>query len=166
MASKTTFTPDEWKQILESVMLSGMAVTAADPSGLIGVLQESMASGRTLIGAKSDPASNELIKAVATEYESAEGRSAASEQLRARLRDSKPDEVKDKMIAGLRDVSTLLDNKASTDAAGFKIWLHHIAENAAEAANEGGFMGFGGVPVSDAERATLTELSSALGMRA
>jgi hypothetical protein len=82
-------------------MLSGMAVTAADPSGLIGVLQESMASGRTLIGAKSDPASNELIKAVATEYESAEGRSAASELLRARLRDSKPDEVKDKMIAGL-----------------------------------------------------------------
>src|SRR5262245_39352201 len=42
MANKTTFTPDEWKKIMESVMLSGMAVTAADPSGLIGVLKESM----------------------------------------------------------------------------------------------------------------------------
>ena len=54
MANKTTFTPEEWKQVLESVMLSGMAVTAADPSGLIGVLKESMATGRNLLAAKSD----------------------------------------------------------------------------------------------------------------
>lgn len=51
-------------------------------------------------------------------------------------------------------------------APGFKTWLHHIAEGAAEAASEGGFLGFGGVTVSDAERATLGELSSALGLGA
>ena len=49
MANKTTFTPEEWKHVLESVMLSGLAVTAADPSGLIGVLKESMATGRSLL---------------------------------------------------------------------------------------------------------------------
>ena len=48
MATKTSFTREEWNRILESVMLSGMAVTAADPSGLFGVLKESMATGRTL----------------------------------------------------------------------------------------------------------------------
>lgn len=52
------------------------------------------------------------------------------------------------------------------DAPGFKTWLHHIAEGAAEAASEGGFLGFGGVQVSDAEKATLGELSNALGLRA
>jgi hypothetical protein len=39
MATKTSFTREEWNRILESVMLSGMAVTAADPSGLLGVLK-------------------------------------------------------------------------------------------------------------------------------
>ena len=29
MANKTTFTPEEWQLLMESVMSSGMAVTAA-----------------------------------------------------------------------------------------------------------------------------------------
>jgi hypothetical protein len=37
-----------------------------------------------------------------------------------------------------------------------------IAEHVAEAASEGGLLGFGGVKVSDAEKATLAEISSAL----
>ena len=81
MANKTSFTPDEWKQILESVMLSGMAVTAAEPSGLLGVLKESMATGRSLIAAKSDPQSNDLVRAVVAEFETSEGRQAAREGL-------------------------------------------------------------------------------------
>jgi hypothetical protein len=46
-ASKTAFTPEEWNRILESVMLSGMAVTAADPSGLFGVLKDVRAAKMT-----------------------------------------------------------------------------------------------------------------------
>jgi hypothetical protein len=166
MANKTSFTPDEWKRILESVMLSGMAVTAADPSGLLGVLKESMATGRSLIAAKSDPQSNDLVRAVASDFETSEGRQAARDRLQATLRGAKAADVKAKSIAALHDVATLIDQKAPGDAPGFKTWLHHLAEGAAEAANEGGFLGFGGIPVSDAERATLGELSSALGLKA
>jgi hypothetical protein len=166
MANKTTFTPEEWKQVLESVMLSGMAVTAADPSGLIGVLKESMATGRNLLVARSDPESNELVRAVAAEYETSEGRQAAREQLKATLQGSKATDVRAKSIAALHDIAALLDAKAPADAPGFKTWLQHIATGAAEAANEGGFMGFGGVRVSEKERATLNEVSSALGLRA
>ena len=32
MATKANFTPDEWKAILGSPMLAGMAVTLAEPS--------------------------------------------------------------------------------------------------------------------------------------
>ena len=39
MADKSTFTGDEWKTLLESVMATGIAVTAAEPSGLWGLLQ-------------------------------------------------------------------------------------------------------------------------------
>jgi hypothetical protein len=166
MANKTTFTPEEWKQVLESVMLSGMAVTAADPSGLIGVLKESMATGRNLLAARSDPESNELVRAVAAEYETSEGRQTARERLKATLQGSKAADVRAKSIAALHDIAALLDAKAPADAAGFKTWLQHIATGAAEAANEGGFMGFGGVRVSEKERATLNEVSSALGLRA
>jgi len=166
MANKTTFTPQEWQQVLESVMLSGMAVTAAEPSGLLGVLKESMATGRSLIAARSDPQSNDLVRAVAAEFETSEGRQAARDRLKATLSGAKVADVKAKSMAALHNVATLIDAKAPGDAPGFKTWLHHIAEGAAEAANEGGFMGFGGVPVSDAEKATLRELSSALGMQA
>jgi len=166
MATKTSFTREEWNRILESVMLSGMAVTAADPSGLFGVLKESMATGRTLLAAKADPSSNELIKAVVSDFESSEGRQAARTQVQTRLKGVAVGEMKNQSIAALREVSQLLDNKAPADAAGFKTWLHHIAENAAEASSEGGFMGFGGTQVSEAEKATLAELSKALGLPA
>jgi len=166
MASKTNFTPEEWKQVLESVLLSGMAVTAADPSGLIGVLKESMATGRSLLAAKSDPESNELVRAVAAEFETGEGRQAARAQLKATLQGSKAADVRTRSIAALHDVAALIDAKAPTDAPGFKAWLQHIATGAAEAANEGGFLGFGGVQVSDKERATLAEVSGALGIKA
>ena len=56
--------------------------------------------------------------------------------------------------------------KAPEDAAAFKVWLLQVAQKAAEAGTEGGFLGFGGVAVSDAEKATLAEISAALGGKA
>jgi hypothetical protein len=165
MANKTTFTPEEWKQVLESVVLSGMAVTAADPSGLFGVLKESMATGRSLIAAKSDPESNELIRAVADDFATSEGRQAARERLSSTLQGSKAADVRARSIAAIHEIASLIDKKAPDEAPGFKTWLQHIAASAADAANEGGFMGFGGVQVSDKERATLAELSGALGIQ-
>ena len=166
MAAKTNFTPEEWNQILESVMLSGMAVSAADPSGLFGILKESMATGRTLLQAKADPSSNDLIKAVVNDFESGDGRQAARNQVQARLKGVAIGDMKNKSIGALHEVAQLIDNKAPNEAVGFKTWLRHIAENAAEASAEGGFMGFGGTPVSDKEKATLAELANALGLAA
>ena len=52
--------------------------------------------------------------------------------------------------------------KAPEDTAAFKAWLAQISQSVAEAAKEGGFLGFGGVQVSEAEKATLAEISTAL----
>ena len=166
MVNKTSFTLEEWKQLLQSPMLASMAVTAAEPSGLWGMLKESFAAGGRLAKAKTDPAANELVKAVVTDFESGEGRSAARDGLQARLKGSKPGEAKEKAIDGLRQVAALLDAKAPNDAAAFKSWLQSIGQHVAEAAKEGGFLGFGGVQVSDAEKATLAEISSALRLHA
>ena len=50
MTDKTDFTPEEWKLLLESVMMAGIAVSAAEPSGLWGLLKESFASGNAPLG--------------------------------------------------------------------------------------------------------------------
>jgi hypothetical protein len=163
MASKTDFTPDEWKLLLESPMMTSMAVSAADPSGLWGMLKESFASGSALAKAVSDASANSLIKAVATEFTTSEGRKTARDDLKAKLSGSKPADIKSKSIETLKQVSALVDAKAPADAVAFKGWLCQISENVADAANEGGFMGFGGVKVSDAEKATLSDISRALG---
>ena len=165
MASKASFSPEEWTKVLQSVMMAGIAVTAAEPSGLWGTLKESMVAGHALLEAKTDAKSSELIRAVVADFETSEGRAAARERLQATLTGSKPGEVRAKAVAAVRDAATLLDAKAPDDAATFKAWLRHISQAVAEASTEGGFLGFGGVRVSDAEKATVAEISSALGVK-
>ena len=62
MTDKSNFTPEEWKLLLESVMMAGIAVTAAEPSGLWGLLKESLASGSALVQAQVDPRSGPLAR--------------------------------------------------------------------------------------------------------
>ena len=50
MMDKSNFAPDEWKLLLESVMAASIAITAADPSGLWGVLKEKARRWRHGVG--------------------------------------------------------------------------------------------------------------------
>ena len=86
MANKATFTPEEWKQVLGSVFMAGFAITAADPCGLWGLFKETFASGRALMEAKTDQAASELSKAIVSDMETSEGRSAAQEFVKAACR--------------------------------------------------------------------------------
>ncbi len=61
-------------------------------------------------------------------------------------------------------VGIIVDTKAPGDAAAFKEWWQAISVKVAEASKEGGFLGFGGVQVSDAEKATVDQVSKALGL--
>jgi hypothetical protein len=143
-------------------MIAGMAVTAADPSGLWGLLKESFAGGAELTKVATDANANALIKAVVADFSTSEGRSTARDGLKAEFSGAKPPEIKTKSIDSLRQVSALLGTKAHGDAAAFKDWLHQISQSTAEAASEGGSLFGGGVQVSNAEKATLGEISTAL----
>ena len=94
MADKSTFTSDEWKTLLESVMATTLAVTAAEPSGLWGLLKESFASGTILAKAKMDTGSNSLIKAVVDDFATSEGRAASRDGLQEKLSGKKAADVK------------------------------------------------------------------------
>jgi hypothetical protein len=166
MANKQAFTPEEWTKVLESVVLSGMAVTAADPSGIIGLLKESFASAGMLAKAKSDPGANAIVKDVIAEFETSEGRSKMQEAIKKRFAGASQTDISVRSVDALREVSAILDAKVPADAPALKNWLHQISTKVAEAATEGGFLGFGGEKVSDAEKATLTDIDKALGIAA
>jgi len=162
MATKQNFTSEEWTKILQSPMLAGMAVSAAEPSGLWGALKEAIASGSALAAAKSDASTNALIKAVVADFETSEGRSSIQDALRKSFADANPADVVQRSLSTLGDVSRLLDAKSPQDAEAFKAWLRGISQRVAEASKEGGFLGFGGVQVSDAEKATLADINKTL----
>ncbi len=160
MANKTNFTPDEWKTLLEAAMMSGLAVTAAEPSGILGVLKESFAASRALLEGKSD--SDELVKAIEADFETSEGRTFAKDGFREKLGSAKAAELKAKCLETLKQAAAILEAKAPDDAPAVKKWFYHISEKVADADAEGGFLGFGGTKVTDAEKAALSEISGAL----
>lgn len=164
MVSKQSFTPTEWTKVLESMVLAGMAVSAADPSGLWGTLKEAFASRSAMAASKLG--ANELIKAAIADFETREVRSAIENALHNRIAGAKPAEIVQRALANLREVSSILDTKAPSDAAAFKTFLRGISQNVAEASVEGGFLGLGGVKVSDVEKATLGDIAKALGTNA
>jgi hypothetical protein len=167
MATKADFTPDEWKLLLQSPLVAGVAISAADPSGLIGMMKESMASARALIQAKTDPNADALVKAVASEFETSEGRGLAQDGVKTAISGAKaPAEIVSKALAALKATSALLDAKGGLDAAPFKTWLAGVAKSVAEAAPEGGFLGFGGTQVSETEKTTVAQIAAALGVPA
>ncbi|MPZ37553.1 MAG: hypothetical protein GEU95_05735 [Rhizobiales bacterium] len=163
MADKSTFTPDEWKRILGSTMLASMAVTMADHGGLWGMLKEGLASGSALADAQRDPNANGLVRAVVADFMTSEGRAAARDDIKATLDGAtSAADAQAKAVNALKDVAALLDTKAPADAPAFKAWLESIGNRTANAANEGGFLGFGGVAVSDAEKTALEQIANAL----
>ena len=165
MATKANFTPDEWKSLLQSPLLVGIAVSAADPSGLIGMLKESMASARALVQAKADPNADELVKSVAGDFETSEGRGLAQDGLKALLAGSKPADISAKAVDALRALSALLAAKAPADAA-------RLQDLALPRRKRGRGSGAGGRisglrrrdQVSEAEKAGVAQIAVALGV--
>ena len=164
MPHRDAFTLDEWTDLSLAPMLASFAVTAADPSGLVGVIKESSATAWSMRAAQ-DPAGTLASEIVAT-YETAEGRGAARGALREIIRGRKPAEATAEAIARLSEVARLVDAKAPAEATAFKAWISATAMAVAEAGTEGGFLGFGGEKVSEAERRTLAEIDTALGLPA
>src|SRR5262245_40488872 len=98
MADKTNFTKDEWALLLKSPMIAGMAITAAEPSGLWGLLKESFAGGEALAKVAADANANALVKAVVSDFSTGEGRSAARDGLKADFAGGKPADMKTKSV--------------------------------------------------------------------
>ncbi len=157
MSSRTDYTAEEWMTLVRAPLLAGMALTLADPGGPIEAAKETIAAMKTMTTAGSEA---ELLVAVSQEAKS------MMEARKNPLDDFKPDvsRVGEQVLDEMRRVNSILSAKAGPqEAADFRAWLMKAAQSAADAAKEGGFLGFGAVRVSEGEQQMLDQLKSVLG---
>ncbi|MFP5405862.1 MAG: hypothetical protein ACLGHY_05820, partial [Gammaproteobacteria bacterium] len=83
MTTRTDFTADEWRLLLEGALMAGIAVTAAEPSGIWGTLKEGMATAKALNSGRS--AGNELVAALIADLETPGGRDTLQQGLREKF---------------------------------------------------------------------------------
>jgi hypothetical protein len=158
MTSKAAFTDEEWERVRRAPMVAGMAITIADPGGPIEITKEGMA---TLRAATVSPSQQELLAAVALDIQ------GMMQQKQNPAKGFKPKSAPTagtEILDELRAVDAIVVAKATPEETeAFRGWLITTAQAAADAAKEGGFMGFGAVQVSEGEQAMLDQIRSALG---
>jgi hypothetical protein len=155
MTAKQDFTDEEWTRIRRAPLVAGVAIALADPGGPIELAKETMASLRS---ATLPPSQEELLASVALDVQ------ALTQHKQNLLGDFKPKNGQ-QVLDELRGVNELVTAKAtSEEAEAFRRWLVAAAQAAADAAKEGGFMGFGGEQVSAGEQQMLDQVRAALGM--
>ncbi len=163
MAYRDKFSESEWAGVLQGPMLAGFAVTAADPGGLIGAVKESFAMAGSMRSAMADPEKSGLAGEIVAAYQASEGREVARDGLKSLVKGKKPAEACEEAVARLGEVMRTVEANAPEAADGFRTFLIETSEKTAEASSEGGFLGFGGEKVSDAERKTLGDIRTVLG---
>jgi hypothetical protein len=73
------------------------------------------------------------------------------------------EQAKAKMLTDIKQAVAILAAKGSPEEiAAYKNLIVDVADNVANAATEGGFMGIGGTLVSDAEKSAIREIQNAV----
>ncbi len=170
MTTRADFTPNEWQSVMEAPVLTSMYVVLASPSGPIGVVKEMTALAKSVVEAGAEWTANPLINDMIAEVKgrSQAGQNADAEQQEImRLSAKSPQEAQTEVLTKLKaSLATVSAKTSGEELDGFNRWLMDLATKTAQAAKEGGFLGFGGKAVSDEERKALADLATTLGVPA
>jgi hypothetical protein len=159
MTTKADFTDEEWTRLERAPIVAGMAITLADPGGPIEAVKESMATVKTILEAAQAGDHGELVDAVAK---------STAEKVQHRqnpLAGFRPKGALagQEILEELGEANRLVTEKATPEEAqAFRQWMLVAAQHAAEAAKEGGFMGFRAEQVSEGEQQMLDKLRDVL----
>jgi hypothetical protein len=161
MTARTAFTDDEWERVRRAPNVAGMSISLADPGGPIELTKETMA---TLRAVGSPPSQDELLVSVSQEIMAMSQR---RENPMGGFKVEDPGQAGTQVLQELREVLAIVRAKATTEEAdAFARWMVAVAQDAANAAKEGGFMGIGAEQVSEGEQRMLDELRTALDVTA
>jgi hypothetical protein len=159
VTTKSAFTEEEWVKLRRAPFVAGMAISLADPGGPIELAKETIA---TLKSATNPPSREQLLAELALDVQS------MTQQKQNPLADYRPSDktrAAQEILDELRSVKGIVASKATPEeVSAFSQWLLATAQAAADAAKEGGFMGFRAEQVSQGEKAMMEQVRSALGM--
>jgi hypothetical protein len=150
MTKKADFNAEEWSSVVEGPLLAGLRVVTAHRGGTI---RESLAMGQVYKQARERHGESELLDELVASP-------PALDQERVRA----AGDVAKAVTERLGEAVGILQQKATpAEVDAYRNFVMDVAEAAAKAHKEGGFIGIGGKQVSESEQAALDEIEAALG---
>ena len=160
MTGKAEFGAEEWTRLKRGPFVAGMAISLADPGGPIELVKETAATLKCVRAAADGGDRGELVGALAQEVV------AETAQRKNPLHDFKPAKgalAGQEILEELAEVNRMASATATPEEAqAYRDWLLTAAKEAADAAKEGGFMGFHATRVSEGEQRMLDKLAEVL----
>lgn len=164
MTDRTTFTDDEWTLLRVAPSFVAVGVVAADPSGLFASINEALAGAHAVNETLNANRSIELFSALAADH-TAPKLPDIDELLGGGSDETQMRNFKTAALQRVKDAVDLLSRKAAApEVDAYRRLLLQVADTAANASREGGFLGIGGVRVSDKERAFIDLVRKAAGI--
>jgi hypothetical protein len=149
MATKADFNAEEWSTIVEAPVLAGMRVVTAHGGG---TMRESWAVGKVYAEVRRHQGESSLLDELV-------GSPPQLDRESVKEKGDLPSVTAERLGEALR----LLGEKGSPeDVDAYKQFVASIAQAAAEAHKEGGFIGIGGKPVSEEEQGAIDEIKRVL----
>jgi hypothetical protein len=149
MATKADFNAEEWSTVVEGPVLAGMRVVAASRGG---TLRESVAIGRVYAEARQRQGESGFLDELVSSPPGIDRQSLQG-----------AGDITAVNSERLREALGILNARASSgEVEAYKRFVLDVAQAAAEAHKEGGFIGIGGKQISDEEQAALDEIQSIL----
>ena len=144
MTTKTAFSPSEWQLVLEGPPTAGLLVITASHGGMF---RETMAMSKAYSEARAQHGESELLDEIVAAKPRVEHGKAHN-----------PEELRDQGLDCLRDVTTLLEHKATAEEReDYRRFVLTVADKVAAAHREGGKQ------VSPAEEQAIQDITTALG---
>lgn len=165
MSNKASFTSEEWATLRDTPHIVGLAVATAGSSGIFGTVAEMFSAGKFVANASNS--GNELIKALIDSDELKASQDTIKNAAQAQGPATIAEWLKEQAIDESRKAVAILAVKAAPgEKDAYVKFVADMANSVANAAKEGGFLGFGGERVSEKEREILAAVNSALGVAA
>lgn len=164
MAKQETFSVDEWALLRLAPLLVAGGMGAADPSGVFASIKEAASGAMGMAEAFRANSSLELFAALGADR-SMPDMPDTKQLLGEGSREQQIQNFKAAVLERIKAAVSLVSAKGTpAEADAYKKMLVDVAERAANASKEGGFLGFGGVRVSDKEHAFIAEVKQAVGI--
>ena len=147
MTGQTDFSTEEWELILEAPPGAGLSVVMADSGG---TFRETFSMAKAYAEARQQHGASQLLDEIVSTKPKVD-----------RSRRGSFEELKEHGLQKLRDAVAVLERKAAPEEVDdYRRFVLTLTERVAAAHKEGG------QEVSDAERAAIDEIASALGSAA